>query len=305
MRLQRRWVERFLLEPHDLRPNLPAMMPRLALSPAEAAILASHLVPRPATDPLPTTADRQLFENGRELFMRSGCGTCHRFSGAEALPARPLPDSVMAHLSPAQLAMGLALAPDLRHTRERFQPAALIPWLRAPSQLKPDTAMPTFPLTDSEAAALAHYVFTAPLQPETAAPLPSRLPLLTRRVTWDEVNERVFRRTCWHCHSTPEFAMGDGGPGNSGGFGFKGRGLNISSYTDLASGSLDDGGKRRSVFLPLKDGTPRLVAHLMARHAEVAGRPMAGIRGMPLGLVPLSMEQINLVESWIAQGRPR
>jgi hypothetical protein len=29
------------------------------------------------------------------------------------------------------------------------------------------------------------------------------------------------------------------------------------------------------------------------------------VRGMPLGLPPLEPEQIQLVESWIAQGRPR
>ena len=121
----------------------------------------------------------------------------------------------------------------------------------------------------------------------------------------DEVSARVFRRTCWHCHSTPEFAMGDGGPGNTGGFGFKGRGLNVASYTDIAAGSLDDAGERRSIFLPISDGMPRLIAHLLARHAELTGQPVPGVRGMPLGLPPLTLEQINLVDSWIAQGRPR
>ena len=41
-----------------------------------------------------------------------------------------------------------------------------------------------------------------------------------RRVSFAEVNEQVLRRTCWHCHSTPEFAMGDGGPGNTGALAF-------------------------------------------------------------------------------------
>jgi hypothetical protein len=63
---------------------------------------------------------------------------------------------------------------------------------------------------------------------------------------------------------------------------------------------------RRSVFAPVQDGTPRLVAHLWARHTEEAGRPVPGIRGMPLGLPALPPEDIQLVvESWIAQGRPR
>ncbi len=33
--------------------------------------------------------------------------------------------------------------------------------------------------------------------------------------------------------------------------------------------------------------------------------PGEGVRGMPLGLPPMSMEQIQLVESWIAQGARR
>ena len=42
-----------------------------------------------------------------------------------------------------------------------------------------------------------------------------------------------------------------------------------------------------------------------ARHAEEAGRPDPAVRGMPLGLPPIPLEDIQLVESWIAQGRPQ
>lgn len=99
--------------------------------------------------------------------------------------------------------------------------------------------------------------------------------------------------------------MGDGGPGNTGGFGFADRSLNLASYSDVLSGSLDDRGQRRSIFLPLADGTPRLLAVLLARQRELAGELAPGLRGMPLGLPALSAEQVQLVESWIAQGRPQ
>jgi hypothetical protein len=68
---------------------------------------------------------------------------------------------------------------------------------------------------------------------------------------------------------------------------------------------LDDRGERRSVFETLDDGTPRLVAALLARAAEEAGQPDPRVRGMPLGLPALPPEDIQLVETWIAQGRPR
>ncbi len=199
----------------------------------------------------------------------------------------------------------MVLAPDLRFTRDRFQPGALVDWLLAPGKQKPDTLMPTFPLREAEATDLATYVLTTPLAPLPAPPLPVRLPLLARKVSFDEVNEKVFRKTCWHCHSTAAYAKGDGGPGNTGGFGFRGRGFSVTNYADVASGSLDDQGERQSVFARQPDGTPRLLAVLLARQKEVAGKESPGLRGMPLGLPPLSPEQIQLVETWIAQGRPQ
>src|SRR5262249_33648918 len=76
----------------------------------------------------------------------------------------------------------------------------------------------------------AAYSLTAPLAEPPHAKAPDRLPILTRAVAYDEVSKRVFRRTCWHCHSEPDYAIGDGGPGNSGGFGFAPRGLNLAAY---------------------------------------------------------------------------
>ena len=100
-------------------------------------------------------------------------------------------------------------------------------------------------------------------------------------------------------------SLGDGGPGNTGGFGFAPRKLNLASYSGVAGGLLDAHGERQSAFAKTSDGTPRLVAAMMARYAEEAGKPSSEVRGMPLGLPPLPLEEIQLVESWIAQGRPR
>jgi cytochrome c5 len=299
-RLRRSFIEAFLLKPHELRPGLIAMMPRLALTPGQARAIAKALVPNEILATKLPPGDMKL---GRQLLDSKGCGTCHRFTGVPELVASPLPIA----MPPAELAEGIMLAPDLRYTRDRFQPAALVHWLLAPTELKTDTRMPRIPLDETQARALAEYISKISISPTAIAgkkTLPARLPVLGRAVRFAEVNERVFRRTCWHCHATPEYAMGDGGPGNSGGFGFAPRGLNLATYSDVASGSLDDKGRRRSIFLPLKDGTPRLVAVLLARQQELAGEEVPGLRGMPLGLPALAPEQIQLVESWIAQGRP-
>ena len=89
--------------------------------------------------------------------------------------------------------------------------------------------------------------------------------------------------------------------------GFPARGLNLATYQGISSGITDPAtGKRRSVFAPGPDGkTPLLIAALMARHAEVAGQPVPGVRGMPLGLPPMPLEDIQRVITWVAQGRPR
>jgi len=178
-------------------------------------------------------------------------------------------------------------------------------WLRNPRAVKKTTLMPQTPMTEAEASDLAAFVLRTPLTPPTPTAMPKRLPLLQRRVAFEQVKEAILDVTCRHCHGNPDAARGDGGPGNSGGFGFAPRRIDVSSYDQLMSGHIDANGERRSLFEKLDDGTPLLVAALWARHSEVRGKPRPGVRGMPLGLPPLSPQLIQLVESWIAQGRPR
>lgn len=120
---------------------------------------------------------------------------------------------------------------------------------------------------------------------------------------WDEVERAVFRATCWHCHARADLALGDGGPGNSGGFGFAPRGLDLSSFEGALAGGLDNHGERRSVLAARPDGPPLLVERLLARQREERGGPRPDVRGMPLGLPALSPRAVQLVETWIAQGR--
>jgi cytochrome c2 len=295
-RFRRAWIAGFLREPHDLRPGIPSLMPRLPLTAEDSEALAAWLVPTEAAGELGPGDP----ESGRRLLDTRGCGTCHRMSGVVPLAASPIPVPI----SGEKRARGMALAPDLIHTRVRFQPGALVRWLRDPAAVKPDTEMPGIGLSPEEASDIAAYLWQTPVSTPPPAEPPSPLPALTRRVGFEEVNQKVFSRTCWHCHAQPDFARGDGGPGNTGGFGFPPRRLDLSSYEGVSSGAHDDQGKRRSIFRPLEDGTPLLVAVLRARHEEQAGRPRDGLRGMPLGLEPLSARDIQLVESWVGQGRP-
>jgi cytochrome c551/c552 len=295
-RLRPGWVARFVHEPYDVRPNLAATMPRLALDAGKAADLAAYL-----TRDAPRERDVALAGSaaaGRALMEAKGCGGCHVFSGVPALPSTPA-------LGDAIRRTAAELAPDLRHTRDRFRRDALVPWLLAPSSLKPTTLMPSHSLTEREATDIATYVLETPLAPRDDTPVVKRLPLLARTVTYSEIERRVLAITCRHCHGDPDVAGGDGGPGNTGGFGFSPRGLDLSSYRSASAGLLGRDGERHSLFERTKDGTPLLVAALVARREEEAGRAPGDVRGMPLGLPSVGAEEVQLVETWIAQGRPR
>lgn len=302
-RLRRDWVRDFLVHPHDLRPGLTATMPRFAMAPHEAEAIAAWLVPD-AVEPV----DRERWfawpSRGRRVLETRGCTTCHPMSGVEPLQIAP----VRVKLDEAELARGVMLAPDLRHVRVRFRRDALVAWLMDPPAQKPGTPMPKLDLSRVEAEDVAAYLLDTPIGPPEAKPVPARLPVLERRVAFAEVSARVFHKICWHCHAEPDLALGDGGPGNTGGFGFAARRVNLRDYASIMAGGLDDQGQRKSLFRKVEDGplagTPKLLAHLLARQIEEVGDTVPGIRGMPLGLRSMSPEDIQLVESWIAQGRP-
>jgi len=335
-RLRRDWVRAFLLAPSDARPALAATMPRLALTPNEADALARALVPNddrggrgrvgaPTLSPPKPSRDvarrAELADSTRDrgdvspagdvargarLYARLRCGTCHAFTGAD-VDAVARPGIVARGAGERAPPDAIALAPDLALARARLRPGRVAAFIREPQVANADTLMPATPMSAAEADDLATFVLRAPLRPAPpppSAPLPV-LPLLARPVRFAEVQSRVFDRVCRHCHAAPDFALGDGGPGNTGGFGFPPRGLDLSSYEGIASGAFDDKGRRRSVFAANADGTPAIVARLRARRDEEIGRADPALRGMPLGLPALSPEDLQLVESWIAQGRPR
>jgi cytochrome c5 len=296
-RLRPEWVRDYLLHPHDLRPNLVPTMPRLALSPEQARDIATYLTHSgtpPNGSPLAVSAASGSVARGKRLLTERACVSCHQVSGA-GLPPPPKNE-------PAVRTLGLA--PDLRFARERSTPETIARWLLDPQRVKHDAVMPNLGLAADDARDLAAFLSFGELEPAPTPAAPLRLPVLERRVGFEEVNERVFAVTCRHCHTNPDLADGDGGPGNTGGFGFKPRKIDFSTYRGIQSGGVDAQGQRVSLFAPTKDGMPRLVRALVARQHEVDGKESDEVRGMPLGLPPLSAQQIQLVESWVAQGRP-
>ncbi|MDP3277453.1 MAG: cytochrome c [Deltaproteobacteria bacterium] len=292
-RLHSAWVEAFLLHPSDVRPHLPATMPRLALSQAQAHTLAAWLTDVGAEPPTPTDQlpQRALVPEGRALFSRYQCTQCHNFSDAAVAPREPA------------LTDATRLAPLLDLARERMRPAQIAHWIARPTDFAPHTSMPTLGISSREALALASYVMFAPLRPRSACVVPPLLPLLRRPVSFAEVQTEVFAKTCHHCHADGAFAWGDGGPGNTGGFGFAARGLELATYRGVMSGVLV-GGQRESIFAEIFQGVSRLEEVLRQRQRETCGDLSGPVRGMPLGHPAVTAEALQLVRTWVAQGRP-
>jgi hypothetical protein len=295
-RLRRSALAALLREPHEVRPHLPETMPRLRLTADDAADLATWLAPEDEAQSPAIPDDRATVARGQRLVEDLGCGLCHE-RGGERLPARAL----RVQVPPDVFARAFALAPDLAEVSTRVRRDRLVQWLLEPRSIDVDATMPALPRSRAEAEAIAAWLLYAPVLPRAPRPVPARLPLLARRVTFAEVQARVFGRSCWHCHAEPDFADGDGGPGNTGGLGFPPRGLSLVSASAIRSGARGDDGLRRSVLAQGATFTPRLVEALLARQREEAGEATE-LRGMPLGLPALSGEDVQLVESWAAGG---
>jgi len=280
-RLEPAWVESWLADPHDIRPGLPEGMPRFGLDAAERRAIARAFEARTVEVPKTPKPSRKNIARGKAKLMTSGCTACHGFGAA--VPASP----------------GVASAPDLAHTRERMSPDRTVAWVMDPQQISAAATMPSFGVEREDAIAIRDFLFLA--DPEWVDPPPlSPDPEPTDRpVHWAEVEERVFGRICAHCHMDPALPANQGrrGPGNAGGFGYPETGIHLQSIEGIAAvKELVGPALLRRRQEALRDTVQR------GQRPKDLTRPEKP--GMPLGLPPLSDEDISLVLGWLEQGMP-
>lgn len=300
------FVRAFLDAPFDLRPHLDETMIPVRLSAADKDAVVAYLsalsgdagVRHGAAKGEEVSAARVAA--GRARFVASGCATCHRVGGEVLVPGfdakfyRAMGDQAL-------------LAPDLAYVGRRVPRDTLVRFIVDPRSVDPRSTMPVMGLDRAAADEIADFVLhgVRGVTPEVSAVRSvDDVPLLARKVTYDEVRDEVLGQICVHCHMAPESNAGDGGAGNTGGLGFVGLGLDLESYAGIRRGVLR-GGKRVSVVEPPAPGeSPLLLAALLRRHREVGTKLDGKQPGMPLGLPPLPVEQLSLVRTWLAQGAP-
>ncbi|WP_224364370.1 c-type cytochrome [Hyalangium versicolor] len=291
-RVKRSWLTAWLQAPHVVRPLYGATMPKLKIGPREAGLIADFFAVSEEDSGEPTRGDAAA---GRALYEKSQCARCH-YRGDS--PLASLRYGAPEFRSPS----ARRRAPDLRYVRSRMSLSQLRNWLTDPQRVLPDTEMPSFPFTAKEVEDLAAFL-SEPLPEMAAAPRPAYKPrLLEHEVHYPEVAQKLSRHLCFHCHSATN-RPGDRGPGNSGGFGYEGVSLDLATRAGILRGIKRDG-QFRGLPDRQEDGTPRLVASLLARHTELDGHYDAALMGMPLGFPPIPDEEIDLIYTWIEQGAP-
>ena len=254
-RFQRDWVIDFVRQPVDLRPGLSEGMVPVPLSDADAVVLATDLGLQQRDEALP---DGDM-ARGLALIAGPRCAGCHT----------------------------VGPGPDLRFTRDRLAPSVARAWLTDPRSVWPNATMPPPGLTDPERQDVLAALYRGPVVAPTPRPMPTSVPPPTDPVDWAEVEQRVFHHVCWHCHSDPAGNDGDGGPGNTGGFGYAGAGVELGTRAGVCA-----------------TAPGAVVAAMVERHAELAGLDDPARLGMPLGLPPIAMADIARVEAFLARGCP-
>ena len=290
-RLSSEWVAQFIRQPFHVRPRLAASMLRLPMSAEQAEVITAFLcrdqVETPS--PSPTAGDPA---KGLHVMHLRGCFGCHLFSGAAA-PLHP----------PGTTAFGpnQEFAPDLRYTRNRMTPAMLAVWLDNPSHVSPGTLMPPPVVSKEDLPDVIAAISRQNLEPLPVFKEPHLEPL-PRYVRFSEVKTKVIDIVCRHCHADTRVVGPEAGPGSTGGFGYAGVDMVLTSEEGVKRGLQRPGvAGRESVLSPRASGYPRIVEVMLARHREEHGVVDSEIIGMPLGLTPIPYEDIRLVLTWALQ----
>lgn len=173
-KLPRQALVAWLRDPAAVRPG--ARMPSFGLDDARIEALADFLAAQRLTSaPEPDLGDADPDE-GRSLFGKARCTTCHSVKGR-----------------------GGTLGPPLDRVGERLPPPWLAAWLRDPQSVDPSTAMPLIRFDEPQIADLVAFLVEEMVSDDPAGepvvgPAPAAERVETGRRVFDEVG-------CGACHA--------------------------------------------------------------------------------------------------------
>jgi mono/diheme cytochrome c family protein len=143
-RAPREWIYRYLKLPYTIRPILTVRMPVFNLTDEEARVLADGIASNWRDARIDSMGDLpagpQAVAEGRRLFERSGCRSCHQVGSSGG------------YVGPS-FTSGAPVG-------RRLRPGWLVRWLENAHAIKPDVLEPCYGFTPEEARALASYVMT-------------------------------------------------------------------------------------------------------------------------------------------------
>jgi sulfur oxidation c-type cytochrome SoxX len=194
-KVTRDWLYSWIRNPHRLQPT--TLMPRFRFTDEEvrdlAAYLSSELNEPAGIDPNTAPPDPLRAKQGRAVFERRGCYSCHGLEGFPSLP----------RIAPKLTGVGdrvLEPAPLVARGIVTTLPNWLFTKLRGPEQVLPTARMPTFGFDEAEAASITVALLSlrAKEMPEARA---TRDPARPRYEPQGEFGALVRRYRCLSCHS--------------------------------------------------------------------------------------------------------
>jgi cytochrome c2 len=155
-RVTEEWLQRWIADPKHLRPgtHMPTLVnPDTEEGRQQAADLAAFLASSKLGLPVTPVPDLALAEKGGVHFHELGCVACH------STPDRDGPDLDTKRI-------------PLNNVASKFQPGALVAFLKKPDAYHASTGMPDFKFSDEEANSIAAYLTKASAGNETKAEKP-------------------------------------------------------------------------------------------------------------------------------------
>ncbi|MDP1559993.1 MAG: hypothetical protein Q8M16_01180 [Pirellulaceae bacterium] len=178
-RLNPEWMERFIRDPHSVKPGttMPIVLGQNDAERAKSAKAITHFLVANADNQFATQAiDSSSVDSGYELFHSIGCVACHSPRDKQGIE-KPLADSQ-----------------PLGDVSAKYNVAGLVEFLEDPLLVRPSGHMPNMLLAHREAVEIANFLLQSTR--ETTAPSWQ----LDRELA--KQGERLFtRHNCHQCHT--------------------------------------------------------------------------------------------------------